>query len=143
MGKLRDVMVGVRVTPEMARALETARAKRGMRSISAFCRNSIENSLQFLGIPFGPVDCMDAPLFQTTEEIVARDVAPGEPHPAPELGSPVSNGEQEAPPEPKPAEDMVDLSKRPAPRKPAEKNAPHKRNVSKGVKKKLTCRRRE
>lgn len=113
MSKVKDVMVGVRVTPEMAKALEVARAKRGMRSVSAFCRWSVEQSLRFMGIHYGPAAIQDAPLFQMNDEIAARDLAPGQTPGAPEMGTPESNGQDKGAPEPKEADDTCDLAKLP------------------------------
>jgi hypothetical protein len=68
----RVVLLGVRITSEMARAIEIGRAKQGQRSASAFARASIESALRGLGIPFRPVGMMDAPLFHGADELVDR-----------------------------------------------------------------------
>lgn len=110
MGKAMHVMVGVRVDASMAQALDLARAKRGMRSISAFCRWSIETSMAEMGIHCRPSTPADAPLFQTTDEMEARDLAPGQPPPPPQLGTAESNGQCPESPEKKEEEDVCDLA---------------------------------
>lgn len=111
MDKGKHVMVGVRVDASMARALDIARGQRGMRSVSAFCRWSIEKSLAEMGIHCRPATPADAPLFQTVDEMAARDDAPGQPPPPPELGTAESNGKIPKGPETGEEEDVCDLSK--------------------------------
>jgi hypothetical protein len=68
-----DIFMGIRISREMALAVEKARAKRGMRSSSAFCRESIAKALTDLGICYRPQTPADAPLFMLDEELLERE----------------------------------------------------------------------
>ena len=52
MGVRTDVLLGVRITPALAKAIEELRVRRGYRSASHVARDCIMKTLQFEGIRF-------------------------------------------------------------------------------------------
>jgi hypothetical protein len=72
MGLRTDVMLGVRITTEMAAAIERLRVVRGLRSASHVARDCLERELTKAGIPFCHCPLEEVPLFDAAEEAIRK-----------------------------------------------------------------------